>query len=208
MKKFRGVFAKFWGSSNFQDLWIYFPKDNSIEYVHGTVDRVHRLWLTGLWTSLNAGRWLPDRWLGLNQPIRLLRRLALAGGGAGSRSWRCAMVERGSSPEFEFSRATLACFRWNLLWRDHNAEGILIMLTLIGGERQRSPATVRRLGRCLAMVRAASGEVSAPRTCAEASSSSLLASRPINCSERRWKTRIWWLPRVGRVLDLWPKNSH
>jgi hypothetical protein len=33
----------------------------SIEYVHGTVDRVHQSRLTGLQTSLNVGRWLPDR---------------------------------------------------------------------------------------------------------------------------------------------------
>jgi hypothetical protein len=37
------------------------------------------------------------------------------------------------------------------------------------------------------MVRAASGEASAPRTCAKASSSSPLASQQINCSERWWK---------------------
>jgi hypothetical protein len=61
---------------------------------------------------------------------------------------------------------------------------------------------VRRLGRCLATVRAASGEASTPRTCAEASLNSLLASRPTNCSERRRKTRIWWLSRVRRVLEL------
>jgi hypothetical protein len=46
------------------------------------------------------------------------------------------------------------------------------------------------------------GEASAPRTCTKASSSSLLASRPTNCSDRRQKTRIWWLPMVRRVLDL------
>jgi hypothetical protein len=51
----------------------------------------------------------------------------------------------------------------------------------------------------------ASSEASAPRTCAKASSSSLLASWPTNCSERWWKTWIWWLPRVQRVLDLRPK---
>jgi hypothetical protein len=45
----------------------------------------------------------------------------------------------------------------------------------------------------------------APTTCTKASSSSLLASRPTNCSDRRWKTRIWWLPRVRRVLILRPK---
>jgi hypothetical protein len=71
--------------------------------------------------------------------------------------------------------------------------------------RQRSPATVRRLGRCLSTLRTTSGEASAPRTCAKASLSSLLASRPTNCSNRRWKTRIWWLPRVRRVLYLRPK---
>jgi hypothetical protein len=37
-------------------------------------------------------------------------------------------------------------------------------------------ATERRLGWCLVMVRATSGEASAPRTCIEASSSSPLAS--------------------------------
>jgi hypothetical protein len=84
-------------------------------------------------------------------------------------------------------------------------QGGSIMLTIIGGERQRSATTVRRLGRCLATVRVASGEASAPRTCAEASLNSLLASQPTNCSERRRKTQIWWLPRVRRVLNLWPK---
>jgi hypothetical protein len=41
MKKFRGVFAKFGGSSDFQDLWNYFPSEKSVEYVRGAVDRVH-----------------------------------------------------------------------------------------------------------------------------------------------------------------------
>jgi hypothetical protein len=59
--------------------------------------------------------------------------------------------------------------------------------------------------RCLLMVRAASDEASAPRTCAKASSSSLLASRPTNCSDQWRKTQIWWLPRVWPVLDLGPK---
>jgi hypothetical protein len=66
----------------------------------------------------------------------------------------------------------------------------VIMLTLIGGEQQRSPAMVRRLSRCLATVRAASGEASAPRTCAKAYSRSLLASRPTNCSERSEKLKF------------------
>jgi hypothetical protein len=75
-----------------------------------------------------------------------------------------------------------------LLLRDHNDEGNVFKLTLIGGEQQRSPATVRRLGRCLSTVRAASGESSAPRMGAKASLSSPLASRPTNFSDQRRKT--------------------
>jgi hypothetical protein len=67
--------------------------------------------------------------------------------------------------------------RWSLLLlQDHGNKGNVFMLTLIGEEWQRSPATVRWLGRCLAMVRVASGEASAPWMCAKASLSSLLAS--------------------------------
>jgi hypothetical protein len=116
------------------------------------------------------------------------------------------MAERGGSPKFEFPRAMVVGFRWGLLLRDHNDEGNVFMLTLIGRERQRNPATVRWLGRCLATVRAASIEALAPRTCAKVSSSSLLASRLANCSERWWKTLIWWLPRVRRVHDLRPET--
>jgi hypothetical protein len=94
-----------------------------------------------------------------------IRRLALAGGSVGSRSQRRVVVERGGSSEFEFSRATVVGFWWGLLLRDHNNEGNMFILTLIGGERQQSLATVRRLGRCLPTVRAASGESSAQRTC-------------------------------------------
>jgi hypothetical protein len=83
--------------------------------------------------------------------------------------------------------------------------GHMFMLTLIGGQWQQSSAMVRRLGWCLSTVRAASGEASAPMTCTKASLSSLLASRLTNCSDRQWKTQIWWLPRVQRVLDLQPK---
>jgi hypothetical protein len=79
------------------------------------------------------------------------------------------------------------------------------MLTLIDGERKRSPTTVRRLGRCLSTVTAASGEASAPRTCAKVSLSSHQASRPINCFDRWRKTRIWWLPRAQWVVELQPK---
>jgi hypothetical protein len=60
------VFAKFRGVGNFLDLRIYFPYEKSVKYVHGTVDRVHRRRLMGLWASLNAGHWLLDRRLGLN----------------------------------------------------------------------------------------------------------------------------------------------
>jgi hypothetical protein len=118
---------------------------------------------------------------------------------------RRVTAERGGSPEFKFSRATVVGFRWGLFLRDHSDEGNSIMLTLIGGEWQQSPTMVRRLGRCLVTVRAASGEASAPRTCAKASSSSLLASRLTNCSKWQRKTQIWWLTRVRRVLDLRPK---
>jgi hypothetical protein len=111
----------------------------------------------------------------------------------------------GGLPEFRFSWTMVVGFQWALLLRDHSDEGNSIRLTLISGGRQRSLTTVRRLGRCLVTVRAASGEASAPRTCTEASLISLLASRPINCSERRWKTWIWWRPRVRRVLHLRPK---
>jgi hypothetical protein len=72
MKNFRGVFAKFCGSNDFQDLLNYFTYEKSIEYVHSTVDRVHRRRLTGLWTSLNTGCWLPDRRLRLNRANRYL----------------------------------------------------------------------------------------------------------------------------------------
>jgi hypothetical protein len=112
------------------------------------------------------------------------------------------MAECGGSPEFKFSRATVVSFQRGLLLRVHNDDGNMIMLTLIGGERQRGSVMVRQLDWCLATVRAASGEASAPRTCGKASSSSLLAPQPTNCSERWWKTRIWWLPRVRWVLDL------
>jgi hypothetical protein len=72
--------------------------------------------------------------------------LAPTGGGVGARTRRRGMAERGGSPEFQFSRAMVVSFQWGLLLRGHSGEGNTIMLTLIGGGRQRSPATVRRLG--------------------------------------------------------------
>jgi hypothetical protein len=143
---------------------------------------------------------MPASNLGRSSPIQRLRRLAPAGGDAGSRSRRHIAAERGGSPEFEFSRATVVGFWWALLLRDHNDEGNMFMLTLIGGERQRSPATVRRLGRCLSTVRATSSEASALRTCAKASSRSLLASLPTNCSDRWWKTQICCYLGFGEFL--------
>jgi hypothetical protein len=53
-------------------------------------------------------------------------RLVLAG---------CVTAERGGSPKFEFSRATVVGFRWGLLLRDHSDKGNVFMLTLIGRER-------------------------------------------------------------------------
>jgi hypothetical protein len=81
------------------------------------VDRVHWRRLTGLRTSLNVGRWLPDRRLGLNQANRYLgcstpiRRLAPARGSVGSHSRQRVAVKRNVMPEFEFSRATVIGFR-------------------------------------------------------------------------------------------------
>jgi hypothetical protein len=63
-----------------------------------------------------------------------------------SRSWWRTMAERGGSPEFGFSRAMAVGFRWGLLLWDISYEGNSIRLTLIGGGRQQSPATVRWLG--------------------------------------------------------------
>jgi hypothetical protein len=140
--------------------------------------------------------------LGRSSPIRRLGWLAPAGGGTGLCSWRRSTAKRGGSTEFRFSRATVVGFWWGLLLWDHSDEGNLIRLSLIGGGWQRSPSKVRLLGQCLVMVSMASGEASAPKTCAEASLSSLLASWPINYSKRRQKTWIWWLPRVRRILDL------
>jgi hypothetical protein len=59
-----------------------------------------------------------------------------------------------------------------------------------------------RFGRTSTVAGSPLGGAPAPRTYAEASSSSPLASQPINCSKRRRKTRIWWLPMVQWVLDL------
>jgi hypothetical protein len=63
------------------------------------MDRVHGLRLTSLQAKLNAGHWLPDRWLGLNQanrysliksPPQILERTARSdfGGGRCSGRWR------------------------------------------------------------------------------------------------------------------------
>jgi hypothetical protein len=114
-----------------------------------------------------------------------------------SRAWRLTGVRVFSSYGGRFSMRFAPT--------GHIDEGNMFMLTLIGGERQRSSTVVRRLGQCVSMVRTASGEASALRTCAKASLSSLLASRLTNCSDRWRKTQIRWLPRVWRVLDLRPK---
>jgi hypothetical protein len=160
------------------------------------MDQVHWRWLTGLRTSLNTvvgfqidgsdwTKWtiIPASNLTHSSPIRRSRQLDSAGGGAGSCSRQCVTAEHGSSPEFEFSRGTVVSFRWGLLLRDHIDKGNSIMLTLIDGERQRSPAMVRKLSQCLVMVRAASGEASTPWTRAEASLNYLPASWSSNRSE-------------------------
>jgi hypothetical protein len=75
------------------------------------MDRVHRRRLTDLRTSLNVGRWLSDRRLGLNHVKTVYWLLISAvhrrfdGGGGWLRQGD------GGSPEFEFSRATVVGFR-------------------------------------------------------------------------------------------------
>jgi hypothetical protein len=182
-----------WTASTSAGTWVYGLHETLVVGVR--IDGSD--WIK--WTGISASN------LVRSSPIRRMRRLAPAGSGADSRSRWCIAAERGGLLEFEFSRAMMVGFWWGLLLRDHNDEGNMFMLTLIGGEWQRSSATVRRPGWCLSTVRAASGEASARRTCAKAFSSSLLASQPTNCSDRWWKTWIWWLPRVWRVLLLRPK---
>jgi hypothetical protein len=137
-------------------------------------------------------------------PSKPLSRLLISAIHHRSDGWD-GWLRPGAAPAHAFSRATMVDFRWGLLLCDHSDEGNVFMLTLIDEEQQRSAARVRWLGRCLSTVRVASGEASAPRTCAKASSSSLLPSRLTNCSDRQQKTQIWCLPRVRWVLDLQPK---
>jgi hypothetical protein len=120
------------------------------------------------------------------------RRLALAAACRGRARWLTGVLVF-SSHDGQFS------MRFAPMGSSQRGEHVYANLNL------RRAATVRRLGRCLSMVRVASGEASTPRTCAKASSSTLLASLPTNCSNRQRKTRIWWLPRVRQVLDLRPK---
>jgi hypothetical protein len=41
LEKVWGVFAKFQGPSYFPEFRIYFPIEKGVEYVYGSVDRVH-----------------------------------------------------------------------------------------------------------------------------------------------------------------------
>jgi hypothetical protein len=98
-----------------------------------------------------------------------------AGGDRGQRQWGAPSSPYATS--FSKLKAPTRSRRWEAsVLRNYHAE-------MDHGQQ----ATEWRLGWCLVTVRAASGEASAPRTCAEAYSSSPLASRPINCSERQWK---------------------
>jgi hypothetical protein len=81
----------------------------------------------------------------------------------------------------------------------------VIMLTIIGGERQRGPAMVRQLGGCLATVRAAFGKASALRTCAKACSTSLIAPRPTNCSKQWQKLKFGGYIGFGGFLTCGQK---
>jgi hypothetical protein len=121
------------------------------------------------------------------------RRLAVAAARHG-RAWLLARVWVFSSYGGRFSiRFAPMRSQW---WEEH----------VYANLNRRRVATkadnVRRLGRWLSMVGAASGEASAPRTCTKASLISLLASRPTNYFDQWRKTRICWLPRVRWVLDL------
>jgi hypothetical protein len=80
--------------------------------------------------------------------------------------------------------------------------GERVYANLNGQRAATKPSNMKMLNRWLSTMGAASGEASVPRMCAEASLSFLLASRPTNCSDRRWKTRIYWPPRVRWVLEL------
>jgi hypothetical protein len=67
-------------------------------------------------------------------------------------------------------------------------------------------AVMARFDQTSTVVGSPLGGAPVPRTCDEASLSSPLASRPINCFERWRKTQIWWLPRVRLVLDIRAKT--
>jgi hypothetical protein len=70
----------------------------------------------------------------------------------------------------------------------------------------RGLAVMARFDQTSTVVGSPLGGAPVPRTCDEASLSSPLASRPINCFERWRKTQIWWLPRVRLVLDIRAKT--
>jgi hypothetical protein len=71
-EKVQGCFCKILIFQRFLGFMELFSLRKFVEYVHSTADRVHRRRLTGLWTSLNTDRWLPDRRLKLNQSNRYL----------------------------------------------------------------------------------------------------------------------------------------
>jgi hypothetical protein len=96
---------------------------------------------------------------------------------------------------------TLICFFLHVLDDARNPSYSLVM----ANTGHRGPAATARFGRTSTVTGSTLDGAPAARTCAEASSCSPLASRPISCSEWWQKTQIWWLPRVERVLDLRPK---
>jgi hypothetical protein len=71
-EKVQGCFCKIPRFQRFLGLMELF----SLRKIHRICPQhrgpVHRRWLTGLRTSLNASRWLPDQRLGLNQANRYL----------------------------------------------------------------------------------------------------------------------------------------
>jgi hypothetical protein len=131
----------------------------------------------GLRTSLNVGRWLPDRWLTLNLATRYLSfssrsfitdpTVEAAGSGRGRRGLTFVVARHGRAQRLTGVRL-FSSYGGQFLMRfaptGSQRRGERVYANL---NRWRA-AMVRRLGRCLVTVRAASSEASAPRTCAKA----------------------------------------
>jgi hypothetical protein len=74
LEKFKGVFVKIQGLDQFLEFLNYFSIANSVDWVHGPMDRIHELGLPVHATMLNISRRLGDQQLRLNQiePVSFL----------------------------------------------------------------------------------------------------------------------------------------